>query len=242
MNEKDINNEEEKSDEGPVVVNFKDKRRFDDSGERVNVETDVETPEASATATEMKEENEAVEAEVVEEKEEKKSPEVLRLEAQLAEISTRCEAAENKLREVQVRFEEERANLEKETSEMRGRMKKSLEQQADQGRFNFLTKLLPVLDNLTLAITAAEQDASLENMIDGVRGTARSFEQALMSVGVEAVPSVGEKFDPQMHEAVDMVEVEPDKSGLITQEFARGYTFNDRLVRPARVQVGTAKS
>ena len=239
MNEKDINKAEELSDEGPVEVKFQDKRRFDDSGERISVETESES--AEATATEMKEEEVEV-AEVVEEPKEKKSPDVIRLEGQLAEITTRCEAAENKLQEVQKRFEEERANLEKETTEMRGRMKKSLEQQADQGRFNFLTKLLPVLDNLGLAITAAEQDASLENMIDGVRGTARSFEQALISVGVEPVPSVGEKFDPQIHEAVDMVEVEADKSGLITHEFARGYTFNERLLRPARVQVGTAKS
>ena len=142
--------------------------------------------------------------------------------------------------EVQKRFEAERDNLEKETSEMRGRMKKSLEQQADQSRFSFLVSLLPVLDNLNLALNAAEVDTSLDNLMVGVKGTARSFEMALISVGVEPIVATGEKFDPTLHEAVEMVETSEDQDGLITKEYARGYTFNEKLLRPARVQVGTA--
>lgn len=210
---------EEEQDE----VGFEDKRRFNDDGERVEVK--INNPgngaeEAAAPA---------------------KPAEVVRLESDLENVTTRCMAAESKLQEVQRRFEEEKSNLENETAEMRVRLKKSLEQQADQSRVSFLTSLLPVLDNLNLALNAAETDASLQNLIDGVKGTARSFEQSLISVGVEPIASVGEKFDPQIHEAVDMVETDEEKEGLIISEYSKGYTFKERLLRPARVQVGTTK-
>ena len=208
-------------EEHPEDMKIEDKRRFDDSGERIEVSIN-DTPEE-----ETKKEEPA-----------KKSAEVVNLENALKEMTTRCEAAETKLQDVQKRFEAEREGLEKETSEMRSRLKKSLEQQADQGRFNFLTTLLPVLDNLNLALEAAGKDASVENLIGGVQGTARSFENALISVGVEPVESVGHKFNPEIHEAVDMIETDEENVGMITAEFARGYTFNGRLLRAARVQVG----
>lgn len=217
MNEQDFNNEEIIEDEAENYT-VKDKRRFNEDGELIN-EDFKEEPKTSV-----------------------KSPEVIKLENELNASRARCEVAETKLVDVQKRFEEVKNNLERETAEMRARLTKTLEQRAQQGQFNFLTTLLPVLDNLILAIDHAKDDSSLENLIDGVRGTARSFEQALMSVGVKAVASVGEKFDPELHEAVDMVEVEPEKDETITAEYSRGYTFGDKLLRPARVQVGKAMS
>lgn len=215
--------EEELIDGETEEIRFEDKRRFDDNGERVEVKVNNGESESEIDA------------------EPPKSPEVIRLENELGIITDRCMAAELKLQEVQKRFEEAKASLESETAEMRDRMRKSLEQQADQSRVSFLTSLLPVLDNLNLALGAAETDASLEHLINGVKGTARSFEQALISVGVQPIAAVGEKFDPQLHEAVDMVETDEEKQGIITAEYAKGYKFNDRLLRPSRVQVGTAK-
>jgi molecular chaperone GrpE len=113
-----------------------------------------------------------------------------------------------------------------------------LEDRAKQGQFSFLTTLLPVLDNLNLAIGHAEKDLSLEHLLGGVKGTARSFEQALMSVGVEAVPSIGSDFNPELHEAIDMIETTAENDGKITAEYSRGYKFGEKLLRPARVQVG----
>lgn len=214
MNEQDINNEEiieENAEE--IFVN--DKRGFDTEGERANIaEEKSKNPTKSARETE--------------------------LENRLKEETTRREAAEAKLVGVQAKFEEIKSKMELETQEMRVRMQKSLEDRAKQGQFNFLITLLPVLDNLNLAITAGEQNASSENLFDGVKGTARSFEQALISVGVEPVQSVGAEFDPQLHEAVDMIPVEPENDGRITAEYSRGYKLGERLLRPARVQVGKA--
>ena len=124
--------------------------------------------------------------------------------------------------------------------EMRERMRKALEQRAESDRFNFLSALLPVLDNLNLAIEASEKDSSFEHLLVGVKGTARSFSQALTNVGVEPVASVGEIFNPEVHEAVEMVACDPENDGRILGEFSVGYTFKGRLLRPARVQVGKA--
>jgi molecular chaperone GrpE len=162
------------------------------------------------------------------------------LENKLREETQRREAAEAKLVGVQAKFEEVKNGLERETAEMRQRLMKTLEDRAKQGQFSFLTTLLPVLDNLTLAIDHAEKDSSLEHLLGGVKGTARSFEQALISVGVEAVPSIGAEFNPELHEAIDMIQVGPERDGKITAEYSRGYKFGDRLLRPARVQVGKA--
>jgi molecular chaperone GrpE len=162
------------------------------------------------------------------------------LENKLKEETTRRLAAESKLVGVQAKFEEVKTQMERETQEMRGRMQKTLEDRAKQGQFSFLTTLLPVLDNLNLAIDHAEKDSSLEHLLGGVKGTARSFEQALLSVGVERVPSIGADFNPEVHEAIDMAPVEPENDGKIMAEYSRGYKFGDRLLRPARVQVGKA--
>lgn len=216
MNEQDLNNEEifdAIADEIPEG----DRPRFDSESERTQVKIGDKTEKADA-----------------------KSPPTIKLENELKNERLRREAAEAKLVGVQAKFDEIKKQMERETQEMRARMQKTLEDRAKQGQFNFLTALLPVLDNLNLAINASEQNASSENLIDGVRGTARLFEQALMNVGVEAVPAVGTEFNPELHEAVDMRETNPDEDGKITAEYTRGYKFGDRLLRPAKVQVGKA--
>lgn len=210
MNEQDINSEEIIEEE-TAEIPFNDKRRFNNEGERIKAD----------------------------EKAEKTKPaEVIKLENELKDERIRRESAEAKLIGVQAKFDEVTAQMERETQEMRQRLMKTLEERAKQGQFNFLTTLLPVLDNLNLAITASEQDSSFEHLVHGVKGTARSFELALTSVGVEPLQAVGEKFNPELHEAVDMVAVEPENDDKITAEYARGYKFGEKLLRPAKVQVG----
>ena len=195
-------------------IPVRDKRRFNAEGEQVLEDPPAEPSNPQKSRTEKE------------------------LEQQLATEKERREAAEAKLVGVQAKFEEAKAALERETAEMRERLHKTLDNKAKQEQFNFLTTLLPVLDNLNLAIQASETDPSVEHLRTGVVGTARSFEQALMSVGVQSVAAVGETFDPELHEAVDMKQVSADEDGKITAEYSKGYRFGDKLLRPARVQVG----
>ncbi len=197
-------------------LKIEDKKRFNSDGEKVTVEVEeTKVPEKSA--------------------------EVIKLETELKVEVTRRKAAEAKLVGVQIKFDEEKARLEKETQEMRGRLMKTLEDRAKQGQSNFIMTLLPVLDNLNLAIDHAEKDSSWENLIGGVKGTARSFENALREIGVETVASVGTDFNPELHEAIDMIAAEADQDGKITAEYQRGYKFGEKLLRPAKVQVGKSK-
>src|SRR5215213_9701688 len=150
----DSNNEQDYShelEEHAEEISVNDKRRFNTEGERVRVE--------------VKDEAEAPKQNV-------KSQRETDLENRLKEETMRREAAEAKLVGVQAKFDEVKTQMERETQEMRARMQKSLEDRAKQGQFNFLTALLPVLDNLNRAIQASETDASFEHLLDGVKGTA----------------------------------------------------------------------
>lgn len=216
MNENDPLAEEFFDEESPELKTT-DKRRFNQRGERVQgVDEEPKVPVKSAKEVE--------------------------LEAKLKAETDRREAAEAKLVGVQAKFDAAKTGLEKETADMRSRLTKTLEDRAKQGQFNFLTRLLPVLDNLNLAIASSEKDSSFEHLLTGVKGTARSFEQALLSVGVEAVPSIGADFNPEIHEAIDTAEVDEEDDGKVTAEYSRGYKFGDRLLRPARVQVGKERA
>ncbi len=168
-------------------------------------------------------------------------PIVAKLEEEVAVERQRREAAEHKLIGVQSKFDELRAQMERETAEMRQRLQRHNEQRMQIEKSEFLTTLLPILDNLGLAVKAGETDTSFEHLFVGVKGTARMFEQTLLSLGVEPIDTVGADFDPELHEAVEMVEADEEQDGKITSEFSRGYKFGDRLLRAARVQVGKAK-
>ncbi len=157
------------------------------------------------------------------------------------ELEARTRAAEQKVADVQSRFEQLRSQLQRETDETRQRLNRAADERARRDKGEFVSTLLPVADNLQRAIDAAEQGGSLDALLNGVRGTLSSFENALAAAGLEPVAAVGEQFDPELHEAVDTVEVEPERDGTVTAEYSRGYKIGDRLLRPARVQVGRAQ-
>jgi molecular chaperone GrpE len=157
------------------------------------------------------------------------------------ELEARTLAAEQAARDVQARFEQVRAELKRETDEIRQRLTRTAGERAAREKAAFVGALLPVMENLRRAMEAAEGGGSLDTLLEGLRGTLSGFESALASGGIEAITSVGEQFDPELHEAVDVVEVEPERDGLVTAEYSRGYRMGGQLLRPARVQVGRAK-
>jgi molecular chaperone GrpE len=154
------------------------------------------------------------------------------------ELETRTKAAEQKTQEVQARFEQLRTQLQSETDETRQRLNRAAEERAQREKANFIAGLLPVLDNLQRATEAAETGGSTQVIGEGILRTASSFENALAAAGVEPIDAVGQTFDPELHEAVETVEVEPEDEGKVVAEYARGYKIGDSLLRPARVKVG----
>src|SRR5687768_11393931 len=155
------------------------------------------------------------------------------------ELEARTKAAEDKVLEVNARFEQLRKHLQHETDETRQRLNKAADERAQREKADFVAGLLPVLDNLSRAEEAAAAGASPENIAEGVRQTAASFFNALANAGVEPIEAVNQQFDPQLHEAVETAEVDPDQDGIVLAEYSKGYRIGDRLVRPAKVKVGT---
>jgi molecular chaperone GrpE len=108
-------------------------------------------------------------------------------------------------------------------------------------------KLLPVVDNLGRALDAertveASESKEFRHFLHGVELIAKQLNDVLDSLGIKAIPSVGERFDPHIHEAVvtePSDEFEPD---TVSGEITRGYRIGDRLLRPALVKVAARRN
>jgi len=205
--------EELGADETPERIRVNDRRRF-------NLESDEP---ASAAPEETTQQGPSLKPSYVE------------------ELEARARAAEQKAADVQARFEQVRAELKRETDELRQRLARNAEERAARDKAQFLSSLLPVVDNLQRAIDAAESGGSKEALLDGLRGTISGFESVLAQTGAEPVEALARPFDPELHEAVDTTEVEPELDGTVTAQYSRGYRLGNQLLRPARVQVGRAK-
>jgi len=98
-----------------------------------------------------------------------------------------------------------------------------------------VTELLPIFDNAERAIQHAPQDANLKDWIDGVIATLKQFETTLQEKGLKQINSLNQNFDPNFHEAI-VSDFGP--KDLVLKEFERGYTYNEKVLRRAKVAVG----
>jgi molecular chaperone GrpE len=156
------------------------------------------------------------------------------------ELEARTRAAEQIALDVQARFEQFKNKLQQETDETRQRLNRAADERTERSKAEFIASLLPTLDNLERAIDAADAGGSMEQLSAGVKQTAENFEAALSAAGVEPLAAQGEPFDPELHEAVETVPVEPEFDGKVMSVYTKGYRKGDRLLRPARVAVGHA--
>jgi molecular chaperone GrpE len=116
----------------------------------------------------------------------------------------------------------------------RKRAEREREERARYSLAEPLRDLLPVVDNLERALAAR---GSLDDLRLGVEMISRQFEEVLRRFGVTAVASVGQRFDPRVHEAVSRVESPGVEAPTVIDEMQRGYRLHDRVLRPAMVRV-----
>jgi molecular chaperone GrpE len=102
---------------------------------------------------------------------------------------------------------------------------------------DLIGRLLPVLDNFERAIVAFKPGASADAVIEGVGLIHRQLLAELEREGLRGMDSVGQPFDPEIHEAVATDQDAPMPPHSVTQVFQRGYVLHDRLLRPAMVRV-----
>lgn len=131
----------------------------------------------------------------------------------------------DRLARLQAEFDNTRKREAKERSEFR-----------DYATANAVEQFLPVLDNFQLALKST---GSAEQLRTGVELIVKQMDEALRSLGVQPVESVGATFDPRVHEALDMVERNDVPDHQVIEEVRRGYRIRERLLRPALVRVAS---
>lgn len=96
--------------------------------------------------------------------------------------------------------------------------------------------LLPIIDNFERALKHVPKELEGNEYVKGIEGIVRQFEKTLADIGVERIKTVGEPFDPHLHEAVSM-EAGDGKQEVVSEEFQSGYRLGDDVIRHAMVRV-----
>jgi molecular chaperone GrpE len=105
------------------------------------------------------------------------------------------------------------------------------------GNEQLILEMIPVLDNLEMALEHASGTGDVKAIGEGVKLTANQFLKVLEKSGVERIEALGKKFDPNLHEALYQEERDDVESDTVVSEVQKGYVLNGRVVRPSRVSV-----
>ncbi|HAT1573272.1 TPA: nucleotide exchange factor GrpE [Kluyvera cryocrescens] len=177
---------------------------------------------------EQHEEVEAVESDASAEQVDPRDEKIANLESQLAEAETRE-------RESVLRVKAEMENLRRRTEiDVEKAHKFALEK--------FVNELLPVLDSLDRALEVANKDSeSMAGMIEGIELTRKSMLDVVAKFGVQVVADINVPMDPNVHQAIAMVESDEIAAGNVLMVMQKGYTLNGRTIRAAMVSVAKAK-
>ncbi len=103
-----------------------------------------------------------------------------------------------------------------------------------EAKVSVVAEILPIIDNLERALSAAKAD---DPLFEGVKMILKQFEDALKNIGVEAICAVGEQFDPKFHNAVMHIDDDSYGENEIVEEFQKGYKLGDRIIRYSMVKV-----
>ncbi|WP_227395101.1 nucleotide exchange factor GrpE [Jeotgalibacillus aurantiacus] len=178
--------------------------------------------EFTETAEETKPETEAVEAEVKSEAEGEEGTQ----DAAEENWQEKAEEAENRYLRLRADFDNYRRRIQKENE--------TLQKYRAQ---NVVTGILPALDNFERALNIEVTNDESESLLKGMKMVHASLLEALKQEGVEVIESVGQEFDPNLHQAVMQSSEEGVASNIITEELQKGYKLKDRVIRPSMVKV-----
>lgn len=151
--------------------------------------------------------------------------ELEQLGAELEKVKAERDQLLDRLARMQAEFENARKRAERERADYR-----------DYATGAVVEQFLPVLDNFELALKST---GTTEQLRSGVELIVKQMEDVLRQLQVNAVPAVGEAFDPRHHEALGTVEREDLPDQHVAEEIRRGYRLRERLLRPALVRVAS---
>jgi molecular chaperone GrpE len=126
--------------------------------------------------------------------------------------------------------------LQAEFDNYRKRVEKEKRDHLIWGKEKVLLKQISLIDMLEHASQSIKGTTNIEKIIEGIELIKKEFEKIVYSEGIEEIDSVGVKFDPNLHEAIEHVD-SPKEEGTVTEVLQKGYTLNGRVIRPAKVKV-----
>lgn len=119
----------------------------------------------------------------------------------------------------------------------RKRALKDLAEERRRAKEDAIRELLPVIDNLERAVSAAATATDVSAVVEGIRMVLKLFEDQANRLGLTKVKAVGERFDPAIHDAIQQIETDEHPPGTVIAEVVAGFRLGDKLVRPAMVVV-----
>ncbi len=152
-----------------------------------------------------------------------------------AKDAASLEAELEKVRAERAAYLDRAARLQAEFDNFRKRNAKEQQEYREYALAEALRQLLPILDSLDRAVKT--DAASLQDFQSGIELIDKQFHDALAKLGVQPIATEGAAFDPNLHQAVQMVDTDDAEDNHVLDELQRGYKLKDRLLRPAMVRV-----
>ncbi|PHM64497.1 nucleotide exchange factor GrpE [Xenorhabdus stockiae] len=153
-------------------------------------------------------------------------------------VDPRVAELEEELKQAQSRERDAILRARAEVDNIRRRAEQDVEKAHKFALERFSNELLPVIDNLERALEAADRaNETLVPMIEGIELTLKSFIDAVGKFGIEVVGDINVPFNPEVHQAMTMMESDQHEPNHVMLVMQKGYTLNGRLLRPAMVAV-----
>jgi molecular chaperone GrpE len=147
------------------------------------------------------------------------------------------EVAKIKLLETQINDLTEALQRERaDATNIRRRHDEEIDNLRTNVKLHVVRDLLPVVDNLELALKHVPKELTDNDYVKGVQSIVKQFQTTLEKIGVSRIKTVGEKFDPELHEAIS-VEEGDGKNEIVSEELQSGYLLGDKVIRHAMVRV-----
>ena len=195
--------------------------------EQEELETCEECTEETCDCEEACECEEAVEETADDAQEEEKA------EGKKKLFGKKKDASAEKIAELEDRVKRQLAEFEN----FRNRSEKEKMAMFETGAKSVIEKILPVIDNFERGFATVDPEDEEDAFVGGMRMVYKQMMTELEAIGVKPIPAVGEQFDPNLHNAVMQVENEELESGTIAEEYQKGYTYRDSVVRHSMVTV-----
>ena len=150
-----------------------------------------------------------------------------------AKADKKADASKEKIAELEDKVKRQLAEFEN----FRNRTEKEKQAMFETGAKSVIEKILPVIDNFERGFATVEEADAEDAFVKGMNQVYKQMMDELEKIGVKPIEAIGTEFDPNLHNAVMQVESEEFESGIVAQEFMKGYTYRDSVVRHSMVGV-----